>query len=81
MLETLRNILLQKGYIENSEGKFEKNFINKYGEIVSKSEIYLVGEKRLVVIDMLLDKDGYIILSSKDKYTIEKREDLYDILK
>ena len=81
MLETLRTILLQKGYIENLEGQFKKSFINKYGEIVSKSEVYLVGKKGLVVIDMLLDVDGCIILSSEDRYIIREVEDLYNILK
>ena len=81
MLETLRNILLQKGYIESSEGQFKKSFTNKYGEIVSKSEVYLVGKRGLVVIDMLLDVDGCIILSSEDRYIVGDVEDLYDILK
>lgn len=81
MLETLRTILLQKGFIESSEGQFKKSFINKYGEIVSKSEVYLVGKKGLVVIDMLLDVDGCIVLSSEDRYIIRQIEDLYDILK
>ena len=81
MLDTLRTILLQKGFIESSEGQFKKSFANKYGEIVAKSEVYLVGKKGLILIDMLLDDDGCVILSSEDRYIIREAEDLYDILK
>ena len=81
MLETLRNILLQKGYIESSEGQFKKSFTNKYGEIVGKSEVYLVGKRGLLLVDMLLDKDGCIITSNEDRYIISQVNDLYNILK
>lgn len=81
MLKTLRTILLQKGYLENLEGQFEKSFTNEYGEIVGKSEVYLVGKRGLMVVDMLLDDDGCIITSSEDKYIIREVVDLYDILK
>ena len=81
MLETLRNILLQKGYIESSEGQFKKIFTNEYGKIVSKSEVYLVGKRGLILIDMLLDDDGCIITSNEDRYIIREVDDLYNILK
>ena len=81
MLETLRTILLQKGYLENLEGQFKKSFTNKYGEIVEKSEVYLVGKRGLLLVNTLLDKDGCIITSNEDRYIISQVDDFYNILK
>lgn len=80
MLETLRTILFQKGYMESLEGQFEKSFTNKYGEIVKRNEVYLVGRRGLLMVSMMLDEDGCIIDANEEKYIVAEVKDLYDIL-
>lgn len=80
MLETIKAILTQKGFVEGIEGEFQKVYTNEYNEVIEKTIVSLIGKKGLLVVSILLDENGCIIDSNEERYLVREVKDLYDIL-